>query len=1239
MRLSSRAKRITLTAAVLVMLITSLLLAVIPVLIERWLNQYDLQDAFNKATGGTISTGALRLRVLPAPHLIIPAGSLDLPDFVSGRWQEIRIYPVFKSILSGQIRFQKLRIITPDVQLKGHLIPEVEVKADLELGRLTSEHMQRILVEASRRMGKGLQWLATHSPEASVRVRNGRLQLPVKAAMPPLAFHAIDARLRLPPDDLQIELDCKSEFLRALRVTGAVDASTLAGKLTLWFNKLDTAQLSDITGLKRSFDHVGGQLSGHMTVDLKGPSNIESHITFRIPQLTLQRLKTPVTIRNAFIDGVAAFNASSFRFDLARLYAEQPRLNLTGHVQVGGEFKGLRVHLVGSRIDIAEARQATLALAGDSQRTTKIFDVLRAGSVPWISWRTEGERIGDLGVFGNMKLTGEVQDGELYIPAAELRLTDVNGIADIVDGILRGEGLSARDETAEGRDGRLWIDFGPDDIPFFLKIDTHLKDVGILPPRLLKWVEGVDFRSEIKRLNQVRGEARGMLILDSRKGGGLEVTADVARCRLALQYERIPWEVKIDKGLVLYTNDRISLDQMGGRIGATTFDNLKARVDFGGESWLHIDSARASVDLETVIPWLMSFEALAAVGRPYRLEGDAAEIASLNLQGPFFDPSRWVFATQGRISRLQLNADNLPGPIIFSDLRLKAAEAALETENMGLKVLDADVTASARATFGGGRAQSFDLQFKGKLGHRADKWVNDLFEADADFFLTRAPLTVSKAQISWTAGSPFVSIAEFTTDPGVRVALASEWQPQIFKKHRAHITDGDLEAVISQQRRSDKLALAFKGTLTGKTLDRLLLHNPFTSGRLKGDFQIDIVPDRPEQTTANGRLTAANIRLPLKTKHKIHISQLQLSAEGNRLKIAPAAVLVDDNWHTLEGDIRLASKRYHVDLRHEGAFLNVPAPEEPQGQDRQAQLERLLNLPIDGKIQSRFSALKWGEQRWVPVKATAVMAPGKWVIAVDEAGLCGIQTRGTVVLASNNIAVDLKHEARKASLKPAVSCLLEKPDLIDGRFNLKGRLKGQAPLEGLKDALEGQFKFEAEDGRIYRFDLLGRILAAINLTELVRGQKSDLMGEGLAYREIEIKAQLKNSQIDLEKAVIDGASAEIAAKGSLDLQADEFDLIVLVAPLKTVDAIVKFTPIINTWLEGTLVSIPVKVSGPFDDPRITPLAPSAVGSSILNLLKNTIQLPVKLVEPLWDDEDDEEGEDGEDGEEETTPSP
>ncbi len=1223
MPLSPRVKRIAITAGLLVVMIASLIMILTPVLLERWLNRYDLQSAFHEATGGSISTGTIKLRLFPAPHLTIPSGYLELPDFVSGRWQEIRIQPALTSIFGDQVRFQKLNIIAPDIRLNSRILYDDDERPPSgEMGHLTSEHLHRILLTASQQMGHGIRWLADRAPQARVDIRKGRLHLVETAALPPLAFHGIDARLQLPPDVLQVELDCKSSLLKALRVTGEVDAATLVGQLTMWFNRLDAERLADMTGLFRPLTRLEGQMSGHATVDLKAGSRIESHISFRLPQLLLQRLETPVTIENAFFDGTATFDETAFRFDLARLYAEQPKLNLTGHFQMGGDFPGLRVHLVGSRIDIAEARKSTLALVGDHPRTTKIFDVLRAGSVPWISWRTEGQRLGDLKVFRNMKLTGEVNAGELYIPAADLRLTDVNGIADIADGILRGEGLSARDVTATGRAGKLWIDFKPDDLPFFLEIDTHLPDAGQLPARLLQWVDNIGFRNELGRLAKVAGEARGILILDSRKGEGLEITADVVECRIAGHYDRVPWEISIDNGLVLYTNDRIALDQMAGSIGPSSFEDLKARVDFGGEFWLHVESVRSSVDLEALLPWLMSFEALSAKAHPYRLTGTRAEIERLSLQGPFFLPSRWVYAVQGRIERLTVNGDHLPAPLDFEDLDIKADEGSLTAESAAFKVLDAELAGRARTTFAAGRWQSVDLEFKGQMGGQADKWVNDLFEEDADFFLTQAPLAVSEAKLSWSVGQPFTSHAAFTTNRDVRVSLSSAWQPQVFRQHRVRIVDGDTQAVISQHRKEGQLELGFEGTLTGKTLDRLLLRNPFPSGRVKGQFQANIMLDRPERSTASGHLTAANIRLPLKIDQKVHISQLQLTAEDNRLVISSAAFLVDDNWHTLEGSIQLASKRYHVDLQHEGAFFSVArADETPNGRER---IDRLLSLPVDGKIESRLSALKWGEHRWVPMKTTFLMTPGRWQVEFEEAGLCGIQTTGTVWLEQDRIAVDFQHAAQNAALNPALSCLLGKSNLVDGRFNLEGHLTGEADsIEDLGGALEGQFAFDAEDGRIYRFDLLGRILAAINLTELVRGQKSDLLGEGLAYRNMVIEAQLADSRLRFDKALIDGASAEIAAEGGIDLEAGELDLLVLVAPLKTVDAIVKFTPIINTWLEGTLISIPVKVSGTLEAPRITPLAPSAVGSSLLNLLKNTIQLPIKLVEPLFEGEDEE----------------
>ncbi|MBL0715220.1 MAG: AsmA-like C-terminal domain-containing protein [Desulfosarcina sp.] len=1221
MPISSNLKRILAVAAVLTLLMGSIVILVVPVMLERWLNQYDLQSAFHKATGGSISTGAIHLRLFPAPHLIVPAGKLEIPKLVCGSWREIRIHPALKPILSGQIRFRQIKILGPDVQLAATIAREAEGAAKVDATQLTAEHLRALLTGMSHRMGSGMQWLMAHAPESRVRIRDGRLGLGADRSSRSLSFHDIDARLTLPPQKLHIELDCQSNIGRTLRLNGTVDANTLTGQLILWFTDLNTEVLTDTMGLNRLLDRAEGLLSGQMTLNLQGPSKVESRLFFRLPQLVLQRLEKPLTVQNILVDGNLVIDETMLKFDLARLQADHPRLNLTGHVQIGGDVPGMRIHLVGAQIDVAEARQATLALVGDDEIAAGIFDVLRAGHVPWVSWRTEGPTVGDLGVFRNMTLTAEMQAGELFIPGADLPLTEVNGIADISGGVLKGENLEARYLTTTGRGGRLWLDLDQDEIPFFLEIDTHLEDAGLLPPLLIRWVDDNQFRNELRRLGQVRGEVRGTMIIDSRQGD-FEVTVDVSQCRLAAHYDRLPWEVQIDEGQVQYTGDRIAVDQMKGRIGSSTFSTLKAHIDFGHESLLHIDSLRAMVDLKTIIPRLASLETLAPVAHQYRAAGGKADITRLKLHGPFFKPARWAYDLKGRIDRLRLEADTLPGPLQFSDIRWTADEKTLIVESTALKALDADLTVGGRAAIQNGRLQSYSINLKGAMGAITDKWINDLYEAEEDLFLMQTPLEISAVTIDWVVDNPFVLTAEFTTSGGVHVSMAHEWQPGVFQKGRFSLVDGDARATISLHQESDQLALAFEGALFGKTLSRLLLRNPFPSGRLKGDFRAVIVPGQPARSTASGHLAATNIRLPLNMDQKIHIGQLQLSAEDNRLRITPAAFLIDDNWHTLEGDVIFASDSYHVDLKHDGAYLELPSSEETQAEGEDSGLNQLLNLPINGKIQSRFSLLKIGDRSWIPMKTTILLAPGQWRIQLEEAERCGIQTTGSIRLEPEKTSIDLILHARDKPLKSTLSCLLGRSDLVDGRFSLEGHITDEAPSKEIGQSLDGQFEFEAQDGRIHRFDLLGRILSVINLTELVRGKKSDLMGEGLAYRKIEIEGNLKNNRLTLDKALIDGASVEIAAKGSLDLKDDEIDLIVLVAPLKTVDALVKFTPIVNTWLEGTLVSIPVRVSGDIDDPRITPMSPTAVGSSLFNLLKNTVQLPIKLVKPLFENEDD-----------------
>jgi hypothetical protein len=57
---------------------------------------------------------------------------------------------------------------------------------------------------------------------------------------------------------------------------------------------------------------------------------------------------------------------------------------------------------------------------------------------------------------------------------------------------------------------------------------------------------------------------------------------------------------------------------------------------------------------------------------------------------------------------------------------------------------------------------------------------------------------------------------------------------------------------------------------------------------------------------------------------------------------------------------------------------------------------------------------------------------------------------------------------------------------------------------------------------------------------------------------------------------------------------------------------------------GTLISIPVRVSGDLANPDIVFLSPTAVGTRILNIMENIIKLPVDIISPVLPKEKEQE---------------
>jgi hypothetical protein len=144
--------------------------------------------------------------------------------------------------------------------------------------------------------------------------------------------------------------------------------------------------------------------------------------------------------------------------------------------------------------------------------------------------------------------------------------------------------------------------------------------------------------------------------------------------------------------------------------------------------------------------------------------------------------------------------------------------------------------------------------------------------------------------------------------------------------------------------------------------------------------------------------------------------------------------------------------------------------------------------------------------------------------------------------------------------------------------------------------------------------VLAKVLAFVNVTEVVRGKLPDMAGEGFAYNSLTAKGDIQEGKILLKETVLDGKSARVACEGHINFIKKELDLKFLVAPLKTVDWVVRHIPLVSHILGGTLVSIPVRVTGDWKDPTVTPLSPTAVGSGLLGIMERTVKLPVTVIE-------------------------
>ena len=269
----------------------------------------------------------------------------------------------------------------------------------------------------------------------------------------------------------------------------------------------------------------------------------------------------------------------------------------------------------------------------------------------------------------------------------------------------------------------------------------------------------------------------------------------------------------------------------------------------------------------------------------------------------------------------------------------------------------------------------------------------------------------------------------------------------------------------------------------------------------------------------------------------------------------------------------------------------------------------------NGKFEWRIDTVGWKGCQWRDAEGDVTFIDQGIEITVAKADLCGIQCTGSVISRAGVLTHSFRFWAEEADLSSALLCLRGKDARIDGKFLLDGDMWAEGTKDPLREASEGSLLFISQNGRIYRWTLFSQLFGMLNIIGLFEGKLPDFTQNGFQYEKFIITGELRDGYIYLKEAVIDGPSMKIVGEGKIDLVKGEADVVVLLAPLKTVDTIMKNIPLVGriiTGKNGTFISVPFSVKGPLGDAKVTLLPPEAVGSGLWGVLKRTLQAPIEM---------------------------
>jgi len=614
---------------------------------------------FSEQTGAELHYKKVDLFYFPRPHAVIYQVSLSIPGNVTGTLANLKVYPAIFSLFTGDVQISKLQLITPSFNIK---LPFRQKERKVAISPSFAREM----------LTNVLAYPVLNKSSFLIEVKDGGLNLYDENDVS-FKFININANTRLLLNRLTINLACKSNLWKNISIKGLINPHLFTSKgqvdLTLFNPKILIDYLFPDTVLKVSDAGI------NLNLDFKSDKHhaLQAKVQSHTSHLTLLQENENLVIKAKSLICKLNMDEEKTKVSLSNVILDYPKLIASGQFLLNRMVKQTSLDIDVKKADVSSTRKVALALAGNKGITKDIFDIVKGGHIPKITFKSFGKSTADLGKMENIFIRGKLRDGNIYVPAALLDLEDVDGSVTISNGILVGKNIKARLGNSFGTKGVLELGF-EDNLPFY--VETVIQaDLAQLPPILERLVENKPFLKELSQIKKVSGSALGKMVLDG-DSQSVDVGVYASKINLHARYGRIPYPLQIKGERFAYKGTQISFGKLNADIGKSTFSQLSGGITWKYEPHIEIKSGLSGLQMEEIYPWLLSFENLASVLKDFKTIEGLVTLDDLDLNGPIFNPKNWRIRMNGEVENIVINTTTFKDPISIFTGKFNAVESA-----------------------------------------------------------------------------------------------------------------------------------------------------------------------------------------------------------------------------------------------------------------------------------------------------------------------------------------------------------------------------------------------------------------------------------------------------------------------------------------------------------------------------------------------------------------------------------